>query len=190
MPVLWETIGGALANAEAPPHFGAGGEGVTSARPAPVTRVVLRPNRSLSRKGFAWVLLIFWGFLLIPLVPLLGSSALWIMLPFLLAALAALWFSIEKNYRDGRLYEELMLWPDRITVTRYNPKAAPQSWEASPHWTKLHLRPEGGPVENYLTLKGNGREIELGAFLSPDERIHLHRDLKAALARVDHPASG
>ncbi|MEM9269814.1 MAG: DUF2244 domain-containing protein [Pseudomonadota bacterium] len=36
-------------------------------------------------------------------------------------------------------------------------------------------------LESYLTLKGNGREIELGAFLSPEERVDLHNSLQEAL---------
>ena len=44
---------------------------------------------------------------------------------------------------------------------------------------RLH---EDGRIEKYLTLQGNGREIELGAFLSPWERETLHAELGAALA--------
>ncbi len=148
-------------------------------------RLVLRPNRSLSRKGFAWVLLITWAFLLVPLVPMLGTIALWVMLPFLLAVPIALWLSIERNYRDGKLCEEVLIWPELIRVHRRTPRSsAAQNWEASPFWTRLTLLREGGPVDNYVTLKGNGREIELGSFLSADERIGLHRAVAQALAKA------
>jgi uncharacterized membrane protein len=39
-------------------------------------------------------------------------------------------------------------------------------------------------VPNYLTLKGNGREVEIGAFLSEPERLTLRRELMAALAQM------
>jgi uncharacterized membrane protein len=39
----------------------------------------------------------------------------------------------------------------------------------------------GGPVPSYLTLRGAGREVELGAFLTQDERVTLERDLRSAL---------
>jgi uncharacterized membrane protein len=32
-------------------------------------------------------------------------------------------------------------------------------------------------VPNYVTLSGNGREVEIGAFLSEDERKALYQDL-------------
>ena len=43
---------------------------------------------------------------------------------------------------------------------------------------------ENAPVEKYLTLAGNGREIELGAFLSPGERVELFDEISAALDRL------
>jgi uncharacterized membrane protein len=48
---------------------------------------------------------------------------------------------------------------------------------------RIRLR-EDAAIEKYLTLEGNGREIELGAFLSPWERETLYADLGAALSRL------
>ncbi|HEU0223312.1 MAG TPA: DUF2244 domain-containing protein [Paracoccaceae bacterium] len=48
----------------------------------------------------------------------------------------------------------------------------------------MHL---DGKVENYLTLKAEGREIELGAFLAPEERVALKADIEAALAALRRP---
>ena len=153
-------------------------------RSVPVAEAVLRPNQSLPRKGFAWFLLILWGLLLVPLVPLLGTVVVWVMLPFLLGALGTIWYFIERNYRDGQLFEELTLYHDLVRVRRHNPRRPDQEWEANPFWTTLHLRPEGGPVENYITLKGSGREIELGAFLSPEERVEFYDQLKRQVSRA------
>ncbi len=155
----------------------------------PLAQLVLTPNRSLTKSGLAWLLVILWALLLIPLIPLIGTFALWVMLPFLLSALLALWYFIERNNRDGQLTETVLFTGDRLTVARINPRAAPQNWEANPYWVSVHLKPEGGPVDNYLTLKGNGREIELGAFLAPEERLDLRRDLEDMLRRAKQPHS-
>ena len=56
-------------------------------------------------------------------------------------------------------------------------------WHANPFWVRLRLL-DDARVEKYLTLQGNGREIELGAFLSPGERETLYDALRAALARL------
>jgi uncharacterized membrane protein len=44
----------------------------------------------------------------------------------------------------------------------------------------VHLHQTGGPVENYLTLRGGDREVEIGAFLDAKERLALYGEIKAA----------
>ena len=44
---------------------------------------------------------------------------------------------------------------------------------------------QDSPIENYLTLEGNQRTIELGAFLSPEERIELKVNIETALNGLD-----
>jgi uncharacterized membrane protein len=149
----------------------------------PVFQVDLRPHRSLPRRGFVLIIALTAIMFSLPLLPALGSLALWGLLPYLLLALGGLWYFIERSYKDRSVLEKLRLWPDLITVQRLNPRTPDQSWAANPYWVTLHLH-KNRPVENYLTLKGNGREIELGAFLSPDERLDLHRTLGQALGKI------
>jgi uncharacterized membrane protein len=123
------------------------------------------------------------GLALVPLLGLLGTAALWGVLPFFVLVIWAVWTAIRRHARDTSLVsEELSLWRDRIELIRQDPRNGRRDWTANPYWVQLQLRPEGGPVENYLTLKGSGREVELGAFLSPQEREGLHADLQRALA--------
>jgi uncharacterized membrane protein len=150
---------------------------------APVLSLTLWPHRSLTRRGGSWMLLLVAAGLSLPLLPLSGTAAAWGLLPFLVAALGGLYWGLRRNQHDGRLTEELRLWPDLITVVRREPRGTVRRWHANPFWVQPRLHPDGR-VENYLTLRGNGREIELGAFLSPGERVTLHRDLCVALARL------
>jgi uncharacterized membrane protein len=170
---------GAGAAATAPDPFG-------RADP-PLLALTLWPHRSLTRGGGTAVLAIVAAGLSLPLLPLAGTGAAWSLLPFLIAALGGLYWAIRRNQQDGRLTEELRLWPDLITVVRREPRGAVRRWHANPFWVQPRLHPDGR-VESYLTLRGNGREIELGAFLSPGERVALHRDLCAALAGLRPPA--
>lgn len=179
MPAIWTY------NEKAPVTAGAFSE--SGDAPPPLARALLRPNRSLSRSGLAWLLVVLWGFLMVPLFPLLGVGAFWVMLPFVLGAVAALWYFIERNNKDGALYEELLLWHDSVSVTRHAPGKAVQCWQANPFWVSVTLKAAGGPVDNYLTLRGNGREIELGAFLSPEERATLRGEVERALRLSRQP---
>lgn len=137
----------------------------------------LWPHRSLTQAGFVWFVGATAGLIGLPLFGLLGSPVLWALLPFLLAAVWAIWYALRKNGRDRDIVEDITLAADRITLVRHGPKGRRQAWEANPYWVRVTLHATGGPVPNYLTLKGEGREVELGAFLSEEERVALHADL-------------
>lgn len=144
----------------------------------------LWPYRSLPRRGQAAFLGATIALAAVPLSAAIGSPALWFLLPFFLIALAAVWFALNRSFRDAEIVEDLTLAPDRITLTRHGPRGQRHAWEANPHWVRPVLHATGGPVPNYLTLQGGPREVELGAFLSEDERIALRDELRAALAAL------
>ncbi len=149
------------------------------------TRLRLWPHQSLPRKGFVWFIGITAALIAVPLLSLIGNPALWVLLPFLGAAVAAIWFALQQSYRDGEIVEHLTLTPDLITLTRQGPRGRRQAWEANPYWLRITLHPTSGPVPNYLTLKADGREVELGAFLTEDQRVTLAAELRD---RVNHAA--
>jgi uncharacterized membrane protein len=167
----------------APPAAPATGADPFARSDPPVLALTLWPHRSLSRRGFAWVIALVGAGLMLPLLPLAGTAAAWGLLPFLAAMLLAVYAALRRSYADGRLVEELRLWPDLITVERREPRGRIRRWHANPLWVQLRLHPDAR-VEDYLTLRGNGREIELGAFLAPWERVALHGELAAALGRL------
>ena len=49
----------------------------------------------------------------------------------------------------------------------------------------MHLDINNPRLTNYLTLAGKGKRIELGAFLSPDERLELRDKIQNALAKAN-----
>lgn len=144
-------------------------------------RLHLWPHRSLTQAGFVAFIAITALLILVPVTALLGTPLLWLLLPFPALVLAAMWLAIRRNQRDTEIIEDLHLTPDRVTLRRTGPGGKRQEWEANPHWVRLTLHPSAGPVPHYLTLRGNGREVELGAFLSEEERIALHGDLTRRL---------
>lgn len=68
-------------------------------------------------------------------------------------------------------------------LIRINPKGDVQEWDCDRYWTKVTKYDDEGPVPHYITLRGKGREVEIGAFLSEEERIALYDDLQRALHR-------
>jgi uncharacterized membrane protein len=146
------------------------------------THATLRlwPHNTLNPRGFVWAITLASGLLVLPLLGVLGTPVLWGLLPFEIAVVAGLWFALKRNWRDRAIVEEMDLGRGRVHLRRIEARRV-QEWQADPHWTTLHLTPRRGPVPQYLTLTGGGREVELGAFLTPDERIALHDELTALL---------
>ena len=139
------------------------------------------PNRSLSSKGFATFILVTYGLFLLPLFAVLGTAALWGILPFILLALVLVWMSFMRSYRDGRLLEVLILGETEVALVRTEPNGTQHTWSANPYWVSVQIHEKGGPVPGYVTLKGGGREVEMGAFLSEEERRALYEDLERLL---------
>ena len=152
----------------------------------PILELTIWPHRSLTPRGFQWTVVLVALGLGLPLVGLIGTMAAWGLLPFLIVALIGFYAAIQRSYADGRLTEQLRLWPDLITVERREPRGRVLRWDANPFWVQPRLN-ENAKIEKYLTLKGNGREIELGTFLSPGERESLYADISAALGRIRSP---
>jgi len=153
-------------------------------------RLHLWPHRSLTQRGFVWFIGSTAALIALPTVALIGTPLLWVLLPFPVLVLTSIWAALRRNQRDSDIIEDLTLRPDRISIIRHGPRGMRQDWQANPHWVQITLHPKGGPVPNYLTLRGNGREVELGAFLSEPERIALSVDLRAALAHLAHTLPG
>ncbi len=151
-------------------------------------RLHLWPYRSLSRRGFVWFIGGTAFLIALPVLSVLGSPVAWGLLPFLAAAVIAIWWALERSYRDGEILEDLTLGGDRVTLTRLGPRGRRQKWEANPHWVRVVVHPTGGPVPNYLTLQGGPREVELGAFLSGEERLALQAEVADALSTLRSPA--
>lgn len=139
------------------------------------------PYRSLPRQGFAGVMGLAFGLILIPLMAVLGTMVLWGLLPFLLLALAALWLGLSRSYHDARLCEELRIGPDAVHLERRDPGGRVREWQCNRYWARVEMHPTGGPVDHYITLSGSGRVVEIGAFLSEEERMALFTELQRAI---------
>jgi len=161
----------------------------TSSQDTSETKLVLWPHRSLPRRGFAAFVLATFTLITIPLYPLLGTVVLWGLLPFLMLTLAGVWWGLEQSYRSARITEVLEIGPETVHLERTNPRGDVQDWDCNRYWVKASMHPTGGPVAHYITLKGKGREVEIGAFLSEGERKVLYGELSDAL-RPPRPMTG
>ncbi|MEX0327219.1 MAG: DUF2244 domain-containing protein [Ruegeria sp.] len=146
----------------------------------------LWPHNSLPPRGAMVVVLAVFLFGLIPLFAVLGSVLLWGLLPFLLVTVLGLWLAFEMNYRARSASEVLTLSTTQAHLVHHDPRKGDLEWSCNRYWARPEIHAQGGPVPNYITLAGDGRQVEIGAFLSEEERVALYDDL---VERLRAPAA-
>ncbi len=147
-------------------------------------RMRLIPNRSLDVNGTKVVFgVIACGFLL-PIIPFIGSPIGTTLTIFSGMTFYLFLTLLQKNFQQGNTFEEILISKSKIIVVHQEENKAQKTWEGNPYWTKVNVDTHNPKLKNYLTLAGAGKHIELGAFLSPDERIELRDKIQNALAKA------
>ena len=149
-----------------------------------VTTIELWPYNSLKPKGFVFFLGATFTLIALPLFNVLGTNVFWGLFPFLFLTLLGVWFALRKSLSDRQILEQLTLCEDELILIRQDPNGEQKEWVCSPYWAKLRMYDKEGPVANYITLRGNGREVELGSFLGEDERKELFNELSHLLSEL------
>ena len=77
-----------------------------------------------------------------------------------------------------------------LTVDRHALDGKKEHWSFQPNW--LRVRMDDPPEhESQLTLTSHGRTLTIGAFLTPEERLEVAKELRAAIGkwrRIEQPA--
>lgn len=147
----------------------------------PPVHLELTAHKSLPPTGFVLFFAITALLMAIPVIGLLGTIYLWVILGYLALTFGAVWLALRHSWRRADVRENIQITSDNITLTHHRPGKPAMVWEENPYWTKPELHHDSGPVVNYITLSGRGRTVELGSFLSQDERKMLFVELKEVL---------
>ncbi|MEL6609163.1 MAG: DUF2244 domain-containing protein [Pseudomonadota bacterium] len=151
----------------------------------------LEPHQSLTPRGFVWFMGATCALISLPLFSLLGTATLWALLPFLAVAVGLQWGFLNRNKRDRSVHEHLRIDATTTELVRHNPRAADQSWDCNTYWVQVNMHDTNPRIPHYVTLTGNGREVELGAFLTEEERMSLKDELVARFSDLRRvPPSG
>jgi uncharacterized membrane protein len=154
-------------------------EQVSATPPATPFDIVLYPNRSLGRTGFAVLMgaivlvsaAVGAGFMMVGAWPVTGFFGLDVVL---------IYFAFRWRDREARRAEFVRLDRDGLTVRRLDPNGSSQSWHFEPYWLRVSLE-AASRHHHRLILRSHGQQLEIGAFLTSDERAELAHALQAAL---------
>ncbi|HHQ13387.1 MAG TPA: DUF2244 domain-containing protein [Chromatiales bacterium] len=114
----------------------------------------------------------------------------WPILPFAGLELLGLGLALYASMRRGRIRESICVDERKVVVSKTSPDRR-ATYEFSRPWTKVELiRP---PVDNWpdrLVLRSMGRSVEVGAFLTDNERKSLRKRLDSVIRQDDVARAG
>ena len=147
-------------------------------------RIRLAPNRSLYSYGTKLVFLVIACGFLLPIIPFIGSPIGTTLTIFSGLTFYLFLVMLQRNFQQGSTFEEILISKSKVVVVHQEKNKKQKIWEGNPYWTRVTLDINNPKLKNYLTLAGKGRHIELGAFLSADERVELKDKIQNALAKA------
>ena len=139
----------------------------------------LRPHRSLSRRGFRWIMTGVTAFSLIVSAGLYLAGA-WPVFGFLGLDILLVYLALRASYRSARISETLELNDRELVVERRDLRGERGRWSFQPTWLRVELREPVMP-DTPLVLRSHGRSIAIAAFLGPAERREVAKGLAGAL---------
>lgn len=145
--------------------------------------LVLRPNMSLSQRGFFW-LMAFVAAVSFTVGAYFWSLGAWPVFGFFGLEVFLLYGAFRLNYRYGRRYETLKMQDNHLVFSQVNALGVIRDWQFDPYWVRVKLERfgENGEEIGNLILSSHGKYVSVGAFLSPDERASLAASLQLSLA--------
>lgn len=153
--------------------------------------LILRPNMSLSRRGF-YVLMAAFGGVSLAVGGMFWSLGAWPVFGFFGLDVLLLYGFFRLNYRHARRYEMLDMRDNKLVFAQVSGSGAVREWVFDPFWVRIKLERFGQDGEEIgaLILSSHGKYVSVGAFLSPDERESLAATLQLSMATIRDGLSG
>jgi uncharacterized membrane protein len=144
-------------------------------------RIVIRPNRSLTRRQLQLVFLVI-AVVCLSIASMFAVLGMWPVLPFAGAEVIAVGIGFYLSAVGGRETEVVSVNSDEVAVEKGRNRLT-ERWVLQRAWAQIRLLPPR--IRWYptrLVIRSHGREVELGGFLNEDERRQLAGELRDAIA--------
>jgi len=153
-----------------------------------LTRIFLKPNRSLTWRQSVYVFVGMASFLVI-LGLVFALMGYWLILPFAGLEVMVLGICLHQVAVEGRKRQLLLITPDRVRVEKGLVRRDADSRGGSVErvefvraWTRVRLRRSWQSWHpSRLTVGASGEEVEIGEFLTEQEKDTLAEELDAAI---------
>jgi len=93
------------------------------------------------------------------------------------------YLAFRVSYHRARMYETVRLTANELAVEKVDPNGRKQRWEFQPYWLRVGVQ-NSSRHGAMLTLSSHGRTLEIGAFLTPEEKHDVAQALEVELRRL------
>jgi uncharacterized membrane protein len=153
----------------------------TQARPLFAAR--LTPHRSLGPRGIGIVVGIAAAILLLPAIIFYILGA-WPVVGFMAVAVVALLVALRWSFRDGRRYEQVTLWADRLEVRQVSATGTEETLSLNPFFVRLRIERDFDEHVTGIVLRQDAIDHPVGAFLNPDDKATFAQAFGTALRKA------
>jgi uncharacterized membrane protein len=148
----------------------------------PLFSAALRPDRSFGLAG-GWVALILSAIVALPLMVAVPDAALAIFSALAIATGVLTALSVNQA-RARRTRQQVTLWADQLEIVSIDSKGARQLQRFDPQAVRLILDRDENEATIGIRLRSGGETLELGGFLSVNDRASFARAFGTALRRA------
>lgn len=140
----------------------------------------LTPHRSLSRRGFLCLMLVFGGLSFAAGAVFVAMGA-WPVMGFFGLDVVLLWYALKTNFGAAHISEQVTVSAHCVLVRRFRHEREVIRLTFNPNWVALESQSDEEDGMRYLALRSHGKTHMLGAFLDPSSRESFHQALSSAL---------
>lgn len=155
----------------------------TQTQARPLFAATLTPNRSLGRRGLRVVIATLAVMASIPGMIFFSLGA-WPIVGFLGLDVLLVWWAMSAALREGERLEEVTLWPDQLELRQVAPGGEEQLRRFNPFYVKLVIDRDFDERTTALHLRTRDDDIEIGAFLSSDDKASFAKVFGTALKKA------
>ncbi len=149
----------------------------------PLFAAKLTPHRSLTPRGRRIVIGIVAVLAAIPGLVLSRLGA-WPVIGFMGLDILGVWWALSASGKQDRAFEEVTLWRDHLDIRQVSVNGKEQKVSFNPFFVKLVLERDHDERTNAIWLKGKDSDLEIGAFLNPDDKASFAQVFGTALKKA------
>jgi len=143
-------------------------------------RIVIRPNRSLTRRQLQLVFVVI-AAVCLGIASVFAAFGMWPVLPFAGLEVLVVGIGFYLSAVGGQEREIVSVVHDIVAVER-DRRTRPERVELNRTWLQVRLlRSRLRWYPSRLVLRSHGKDVELGGFLNEDERRQLAGELRHAI---------